>query len=654
MSLPNRPPRIALALGALIGLAISALVAWLHPSAFQAPLDFPIMHGSGEDWDWQLTTWEATRVQLADGQLPTWCPWVSGGVPLLGNPESPGLSPLFLIVLAFGTVAGMKIVLLVQWWLLILGGWLAGREIGLSPISAHFASLALVASSFLPEFVGWGHQMFLGICWLPLAWVAQRRGHWALAGLLLAMPLLQGAHYIFFFGLVWLGLDALLRAMNPERVRWLAPGLLLNGLWLSHPTEGSWLVCLVVSGLLLLGLAAQRWRTAPDEPVDTLFPLLATLVVAGLLVGPKVLASGELVGVSPRLTNVLQQVQLNAPFTTSEAWGVLTGLLDRPAGHEGQNVFHHWFPVAGGMAGLALAAWRRPHWGVLGLLMWSLGWADATPVNFLEALNRLPGFNLLQKVERYSLVWTLFLGWGLGFGIDAVWKRSRWVAAVVAVVGTALWLQAALPHSRQDLTLGAPDPALYGLSVHQRETSQLSIEFAQGRGGDQTAFESLLMNRGRLDHSIAAPPETIPRSLRALHDEGYLGEAFEIGRRKAVQASVRGSEVIVRLDEPADVALNQTWYPGWTVDGQPTFSHDGLVAARLSRGEHRFRYSPRWLGAALLLHLLGWVLVGFATWRRRSRPQARPPSPHGRGFAVRGQRAVVSEISPPSLPSEAS
>ena len=619
MSLPDRTSRYALAFGALIGLALSALMAWLHPSAFQAPLDFPIMHGPGEDWDWQLTTWEATRVQIADGRLPTWCPWVSGGVPLLGNPESPGLSPLILIVLAFGTVAGMKIILLLQWWLIILGGWLAGREFGLSPVSAHFASLALIASSFLPDFVVWGHQMFLGICWLPLAWVAQRRGRWALAGLLLAMPLLQGAHYIFFFGLAWLGLDAGLRVLNPQRLRWLAPGLLLNGLWLSHPADDDWLMPLLVSGLLLVGLSVQRWREAPDEPRDVLLPLLATLAVAALLISPKIIASSALIGVSPRVSQLVQQGQLNAYFTTTEAWGVLTGLLDRPAGHEGQNVFHHWFPVAGGIAGLGLAAWRRPHWGVLGLLFWSLGWADATPINFLDALNQLPGFNLLHKVERYSLVWTLFLGWGLGFGVDALWKRSRTVTLVLTITGTTLWLQAALPYSHQDIILGVSDPTLSDLSPTQLGTSQLSMEFAQRRGGERTTFESLLLNQGRLDQSIAAPPETTPSSLRAVQDVGYLGEAFEIGSGKPVRVSVRGSLVIVHLEEPAEVALNQTWYPGWRVDGLPTLSHDGLIAARLGEGEHHFNYAPPWLQGGLFLHVFGWAILGFAAWRRRPR-----------------------------------
>lgn len=594
------------ALGLLIGLLLCGLAAWIHPTALHAPLDSPIAHGAGDDWDWQLTTWEATRVQWLNGQVPTWCPWVSGGVPLLGNPESPALFPGFAVVLALGTVAGMKVLLLAQWWLLVLGGWFAGRAAGLSRVSAHFGSLALLASSFLPEFIGWGHQMFLGICWLPLAWAAQRSGRWALAGVLLAMPLLQGAHYVFFFGILWLGLDAALRALDPARLRWLAPGLALNALALSTGEPGTWtLAAVAVSALLLGGLVMQRPRSGPDEPLDSLGPLLATLTVAALLVLPKVVASAEIVGVSQRLTRTLAATALNSPYSLADAWGVLTGAMERPAGHEGQNVLHHWFPVLGGMGGLLLAAWRAPAFGLLGLSLWCCGWADATPVNFLQGVHRLPGFDLLGKIERYSLVWTLFLGWGLGFAADALWSRSKALAVPVVLGGTALWLAAALPHSHHDIL--AVDPA----------PTATAGDFAQQRGGSVPGFESVLANQGRLDLSIAAPPDSIPDALRAVGEPGYAGEAYEVSERRPVQAAVLGSQAVVRMSGPGEVVLNQTWYPGWRVDGRPTHAVSGLVAGTLEAGEHRFTYWPRGLTLALVLFGCGWLLAGFAWWRGR-------------------------------------
>ncbi len=608
MNHPERPSRAARAAALLVGLLLCALTAWLFPAPFNAPLDAEIAHAVNEDWDWQLSSWEASRRQVLDGIVPTWAPWISGGVPLLGNPENPALFPGFVLVLAMGSVPAMKILLMLQWWLLVWGAWWAGREIGLSPLAAHFGSLALIASSFLPEFVAWGHQMFLGLCWRPLAWVAQRRGRWALAGAALAMPLLYGAHYVFFFGVVWLVLDAVLRSLDEDRLRWFAPVLIANGLLLTV-ADGPANAALFwpLAAAFLIAVLLQRPARGLLEPEDALLPLLATGLVAALLIGPKVLAAGELVGVSERLTARLANPALNAGYDLGHAWDVLRGAVDRPAGHEGQNVFFSGFPVAAGLLGLSLAGWRHPRWGLLGLFFWSLGWADATPVNLLEGLNRLPGFDLLGKVERYSLLWTLFLGFGMGHLADRLYARAGRIGAVLMLAGTGVWLVAALPHSRQDIHSVQPAP------------TATEGEFAQTRGGDLPGFESIQANLGRVDVRIAAPPDRLPEGLLSRDEPGYRGEAY-LSDGGPVPVVVMGSRSAVAVPRAGQVVLNQTWYPGWTVDGEATQPWRGLVSAQLTAGPHTFRYWPPGLGPALALAALTWLGIGVAlvrAWRRR-------------------------------------
>ena len=603
------PGRVATAAAVLLGLLLCAVVAYLLPAPFIAPLDAEIGHAPDEDWDWQLASWEASRRQYVDGIVPTWAPWVSGGVPLAGNPENPGFFPGFVVVLALGTVPGMKVLLILQWWLLIWGAWWAGREIGLSPVAAHFGSLALIASSFLPEFVAWGHQMFLGLCWLPLAWIAQRRGRWALAAAALAMPLLYGAHYIFFFGVLWLVADAILRSLDEGRLRLFAPLLVGNGLLLFTP-HSPWNQALFwpIAAGLIGALLLQRPARGLDEPEDALLPLLATGVVVALLIAPKVLAAGELVGVSDRLTRALTNAALNAPYDLALAWDVLRGAVERPAGHEGQNVFFSGFPFAAGLLGLALAGWRHPRWGLLGLLFWSLGWADATPVNLLEGINRLPGFDLLGKVERYSLLWTLFLGYGIGHLADRLQARWGVVGALVAAIGAGVWLQSASPHLHMDILTVAPaERAPEG-------------PFAQTRGGALPAFDAVQANVGRVDVHIAAPPDRLPAGLMTREDPSYRGEAYYADDARPVEVNVRGSISVVTLPVRGRVVLNQAWYPGWGVDGGPTQAWQGLVSAELPAGPHTFRYWPDGLGLALLLAAVTWLGIGVAVlrgWRRR-------------------------------------
>ena len=205
--------------GVVFGLLLFGL-AYLQFDWMGAEFSAGILHGANEDWDWQLTMYEVTRLGVVDwGQLPVWNPFTQGGVPLLANPEFPLFYPPFALVLALGTEAGIKLGILFHYGLLILGCWVAGREMGLSRLSAHLGAAFLVFSAFLPGFVAYGHIMFLPLGWLPLAWVAARRGRWAWSAAALSLAFLAGGHYLLLYGALWIGLDALFRAVRGAGLR---------------------------------------------------------------------------------------------------------------------------------------------------------------------------------------------------------------------------------------------------------------------------------------------------------------------------------------------------------------------------------------------------------------------------------------------------
>ncbi|MCB9797809.1 MAG: hypothetical protein H6741_34450 [Alphaproteobacteria bacterium] len=567
-----------------IGLvALCALAAWSF-DGLGARYDAPIQHGADEDWDWQLSLYEASRRAWSAGELPTWNPW-TGGEPLLANPESPALYPPFALVLALGTDMGMKALVLAHLWLLVLGAWLAGRELGLSPLAAQCGALFLLGSAFLPHFIGVGHVMFLPLGWLPLAWVAQARGRWRLAGLCLAMPLLAGGHYLALYGALWLGLDALLRGLERERLRPLAAALCLNGLALG--------VTGLRGPLLLALLAALAWQ----RPVDMrqhVSRLLGSLLVAGLLCAPKLALLPGLAAWSGRLAQG-PTLSIADVYDPALAYAVLTGAAARLSGHEGQNVFWHPAPLLLGLIGLGLLAWRRPRVGVLGLVFWCLGWGGATPVNLLEALHRLPGFDLLRVVERYSLVWTLFLGWGAGAATDLAWARGRRLAALPLVLALGAWLLVALPQARQLQQLGAGP-----------EVPLTDAPFRQVRGPGSN-YHAMRLGQGMPErHSALQLP---PSAARAVGDPDYRGEAWDEAGQP-LPLSLDGDTLVLELAQATRVTVNQRGLPGWTVDGDALEASE-LIHASLPAGRHVLRYRPAGLvlggaGAALgLLLLLG-------------------------------------------------
>ena len=587
--------------GLLAGLLLCALAAgqldWLGAGLFD-----PIVHGENEDWDWQLGLYEATRRSLlVDGALPLWNPWVQGGVPLWANPEMPGLYPGFLAIVALGTEAGLKVWMLGHLWLLVWGAWLAGRELGLGPVAAHGAGLLTLCSAFVPGFIAYGHVMYLPLGWLPLAWVAQRRGHWPLAAMCLALPMLAGGHYLLVYGALWLGLDGLFRGLREERLRWLGAVLALNGLALGAGWA-AWPLGLALLGALVVQRPQSLRRTLP--PVVYAGLLCAGLIACRLTTAPALFERAERLAAQTSLS-------IADPYTPWLAWQVFTGAVERLSGHEGQNVFYNGVGPLVGYAGLCWAAWRRPALGVMGLTWWNLGWGGSTPVNLLEVLHRLPGFDHLRVVERYTLVWTLFLGWGLGFvftRLRAWWGRVGGLALVAWVVWTA-----------------APEAA-----TAQRLGVGTRAEVAEGpfvqTDDELTSYQALRANRGKIDCWTTAWLEDPSPALRAVGHQGYRGEVWRPDGG-VVEAELAPGAIRVVLDTPGRVVVNQNAFRGWEVDGRAADDHDGLLSAELPAGEHVFRYRPPGFCAGVLISLfalVAWAGLARSTARARAASGSAP------------------------------
>ncbi|MEE2751598.1 MAG: hypothetical protein VX519_09210 [Myxococcota bacterium] len=585
-------------LGIGVGVLLCFLAAWQF-HWLGAGLFDPVNHGMNEDWDWQLTLYEVSRAALVEhGELPFWNPFTQGGVPLWANPEAPFLYPPFLLVLGLGTEAGLKIWILLHLWLLIWGGWLAGREIGLDSIGAHGAGLLSLCSLFIPGFIAVGHVMYLPLGWLPLAWVAARRGRWALGASALSLAYLGTGHHLLVYGAMWIAFDALLCSVRSSRLRWLgmvlaANGLLLGQAWAKWPI----LACFAVL------LAWQRPAFSSRNLVHRLLPVVWIGGLTALLLACKLTTLPALFERAERLA---PQVTLSIadPYTVQMAWDVLRGAGERLSGHEGQNVLLGWVPILLGWMGLLGLAWKKPAVGVLGLLWWNIGWGGSTPVNLLEFFHRLPGLDHIRVVERYSLIWTMFLGWGMGW----VWTQSSgWGrgAARVVVGGMILtWVAGAAPQAAKAQRLG-PGAAL--------QVAPGSFVQARGEG---TNYASVRANQGRLDCWTTAWLEDPAPGLRAVGDVGYRGEAWLAQSDVPVAVQRTNSTLTVELPVAGRVVFNQNAFRGWRVNGAPAESEDGLLAADLPEGESVLIYRPPGLGWGMFLSSLGLWVLGVAARRR--------------------------------------
>ncbi|MFH1463214.1 MAG: hypothetical protein ABIO70_02400 [Pseudomonadota bacterium] len=596
-------------LGVLGLLALGGLAHW-QLDWLGTDLHTPISHGVNEDWDWQLGLYEASRASLLRWhQFPAWNPWVQGGVPLLANPESPFLYPPFGLILLFGSSAGLKLWVLFHLGLLMAAAWWAGREQGLGPLAAHGAGLVMLCSAQLPAQTAMGHIMYLPLGWLPLAWLALRRGSWRWAGVCLAMPVLAGAHHVALYTLLLLLADTLLRFLDPRRAWALGLWLLLNVLLLGQGWA-SW-------PLMVLGLVALGWqRPQPGGlPWRALAVLGLALLLAGLLCGPKLCTLPALWARAERLTS---QVRLSIAddYSPWMALRVLLGLVDRPSAHNGQNVFYSPVPLVLAVLGLVWALRRQPVLTVVGLLFLDLGWGGATPVNLLQVVHRLPPWDHIRVVERYGEVWSLFLGWFAAWGVWGLWRWPtrawlRWPLRALLLGAVGWYVAVAAPHAAWHYRIGPgrphPIPEL---------GSFVQVDDAL------TTWESMRANRGR-PRCWTTAWLADPGPVKAHGDEGYRGEIY-LADGTLVTGQITPNRISFEAPVAGTLVVNQNAFAGWSYQGEPAGSRDGLLSVEVPAGEGELVYSPPglWLGVALML-----AGLGLLVWPRRVAARAAGSSP---------------------------
>jgi len=121
------------------------------------------------DWDIFLTFNEVDRRSwVLDHQLPIWSYQFCGGITRIGDPQSFGLSPLFFVVVVFGSFWGSKLLTILS---LAYGFWISGRLLQLvatgggdTPQTSsviHTLATLFVASNFFLWHLSVGHLSYL-------------------------------------------------------------------------------------------------------------------------------------------------------------------------------------------------------------------------------------------------------------------------------------------------------------------------------------------------------------------------------------------------------------------------------------------------------------------------------------------------------------
>ncbi|MFO0887613.1 MAG: hypothetical protein U0790_00550 [Isosphaeraceae bacterium] len=525
------------------------------------------------DWDLYLEKFEAIRQTiLVWHQFPWWTPWCRGGFPLTGNPQFGVVSVAMPFVLAFGTMAGLRMATACCAWLALEGAYRLARLWTGEPWSAAAAALIYgVSGPAISSFMG-GYYIPMSYLFPPwLIYYAfrlgERRFDAVALGAWAGFGVANSTHYLLAYGFLIAGLAAI-RAIrvgfDRPGIRWMAGQLLL------------------ASGVFFL---ACGWRLPSMFLVMRDFPHL----IPGWPGWVDDLANSLL-----RRPNLAAFDAIPIPyqfvfFERNCYIGVLAAALAVGSLLQGWRWWHAMALICGWMAIGSDDWWHAGYW-----------------------LQSWPVFASMHMVYRWRI--PAMIGVGLAVAQPlAAWRRStdpkrRWLA-IACVLGLAADYLALgnelLPVAFQvepepDLF---PEPNLYGEATLQlREGLGYPCQ-VRGYGLIQ-GYENLLGYR-----------RDSPSIRKAVGEEGYRGEAWT-DRGTIEPAEWSPNRVVYRVRPNEEVEINQNPGSWWLVNRVRIFADrrcaepmqpfraraddDGFLEIRIDPPTHRAEWVLEGLGLALM------------------------------------------------------
>jgi hypothetical protein len=463
----RRDSRLSEAAPALLGAAWVAALwgALLLPGVALANRDLPGFH----------LPLRTCLVRLAGLGWPVWNPWLTGGQPVLSNPNYAAFYPPTWLAWALGPLYAFNWLVLIHAGVAFAGAWTLARRLGCGRGAAALAALGYSGCGAFVSLLN-AFTMFTSMAWFP----------WVLAGAAGAVE--EGS----------------------ERRDWVSAALLGGGAWGLQVLNGD-PVCEVMSGIavLLVGLATAVHR--PRRAAR----LLVTLAFALALSAVQLLPAAQRLAGSSRARGAAAERAADwslPPQRLGEVvWARLFG--DPARAREGLYFGSRLDPrgapyVASLYPGLLLAVVG------LGALAGRLGrrlplralWAGGVGIGFFLALGRhnplnapllalLPAFAVQRFAEKYAvlgvacLVFAGALGWQALAGATGEERRRTsalpWALAlgVCGAAATALGLLAWRPVPALDLVRRsgsgvAPDVALAALRHEARTALAVALAVA--------------------------------------------------------------------------------------------------------------------------------------------------------------------------------
>ena len=566
----------------LVHIVILSVLAVL----FLSPILRHITYWGIDDWHHRIMNHAVARESVVEhGQWPLWNPYEGGGSPDLGNPVSSCFSPLFVLILLWGPVIGIKLMALFCMAFGLIGTFKLAREWRISPYGAYLAAFIFMCSSHFPLKIAEGTAEYYAQCWVP--WILlfasrllKQPRKWVKysiwSAIFFSLICWQGVANDLLFDFILFTLFLCIFTVQFRQSRTIAGLLLVIILFI---------ILSSVKLLPVLETGRSMWRrTGSDE-----------LQAGEIAVLPAAFLGREQVLDSP-----VREKLLHDPHIWNwEEYGSYVG----------------WGSIA--LAAIGLCVWRRKRvmWGIILVFFCFVYLGHLAPVDLWYWIHKLPLADSLYLPSRCSYIIALVIAFLAGYGLTKLnqyllkfpWRRSISIGLIALI--PVLTFFDLMDVSRPILKGSYPRrPERFKKGPFTQTASPLAIE---GKGREKTPYyRKYLQNLGQIIHGApGGTSNAVPMESPSYRGEWYLLEEGLADYCRLLRFSPNAVRLEVFTEKANRVVLNQNYFPGWRVSGLPdarTEMYRGKISVRVPPGRHKLKiyYWPRTFVWGLTITLL--------------------------------------------------
>jgi len=559
---------------------------------------FPILdniHYWGQkDWD-QFTFWNAVprTTLLKYHQFPLWNPYTNGGNVLLALPHSSFLSPMYICVLIWGPLIGLKLEIIIHLTIGLMGIFWLTRHMKFSSNACFLASFVYMLSSIYALHLTEGHVEWLAMAFVPWFFIYylksfNRPSCDFRAVVALGLILLGGSVYVFNILVVFMLVFALLKAIQLGRIM---PLKILMVIFIA-----TFLLCAI-----------------------KLIPMLEFLTQ-----NPRFSHESSGTGLTILWKMLLGQQQA---FWSTLSWEKATPIGIHYEWHE-YGAYVGVIPLL--FYGVGSLKSFKENWPLLmaGFVCLLIAMGSESPVNLWKILHSLPIYKELTVPSRFILgfIFSLAILTAAGFSYlenyiltkispNNIFRYKILLVSIVLFVALDLY-QVNSPIFKNAFRIPPPKVSEYASFAQRYDTTN----FFEEKLSRSSMYPIFLSNSGLLDgYEVVNLPKG---DLSVVSDEDYKGEVYLAqSHGKVLREYFSPNKIVVDVDvTSADfLIVNQNYNNGWKAEGNseliPVRSSKGLISTPLPPGRYKmtFYYRPAsfLIGLSITLTFILLILIFY-------------------------------------------